>query len=350
MRRTVLVLNKLLHPPRLKPDATSGTVHQVGSDAEAMEHRTPLQEATLRLPWLMVTMLIELCAGFVVSRFGDVLKQVILLASFMPVISAISGNVGLQAAAIIVRALDTGQIRPRDWARSLLKELSATLLMALACGVTVHGMRSTFRDWCAEATNTPRELAEAALAHTLRDRVEAAYRRGGSDGEAAPADGGVGRVLRRAGAGGRGGAAAGARVTPGPARSIGTVSATFHGCRAPPRLHVRHGSHRVVMVIETLSVIEGQPVATGAQAGHGMGAATSGGTPGVVASRAPPRAACAGRPAGAGHARARARPASRGAPAVPPPPPTRAGPGRAPAPPCPSTGCARASATPRASV
>ena len=137
MRRTVLVLNKLLHPPRLKPDATSGTVHQVGSDAEAMEHRTPLQEATLRLPWLMVTMLIELCAGFVVSRFGDVLKQVILLASFMPVISAISGNVGLQAAAIIVRALDTGQIRPRDWARSLLKELSATLLMALACGVTL---------------------------------------------------------------------------------------------------------------------------------------------------------------------------------------------------------------------
>src|SRR4051794_33258500 len=36
----------------------------------------------------------------------------------------------------------------------------------------------TFRDWCAEATNYPRELAEAALAHTLRDKVEAAYQRG----------------------------------------------------------------------------------------------------------------------------------------------------------------------------
>ncbi len=44
--------------------------------------------------------------------------------------------------------------------------------------LTVHGFRSTFRDWCAEATNYPRELAEAALAHTLRDKVEAAYRRG----------------------------------------------------------------------------------------------------------------------------------------------------------------------------
>lgn len=43
---------------------------------------------------------------------------------------------------------------------------------------TVHGFRSTFRDWCAEQTNFPRELAEAALAHTLRDKVEAAYQRG----------------------------------------------------------------------------------------------------------------------------------------------------------------------------
>jgi integrase len=41
--------------------------------------------------------------------------------------------------------------------------------------LTVHGFRSTFRDWYAEATNYPRELAEAALAHALRDKVEAAY-------------------------------------------------------------------------------------------------------------------------------------------------------------------------------
>ncbi len=44
--------------------------------------------------------------------------------------------------------------------------------------LTVHGFRSTFRDWCAEATGFPRELAEAALAHMIRDRTEAAYQRG----------------------------------------------------------------------------------------------------------------------------------------------------------------------------
>ena len=42
---------------------------------------------------------------------------------------------------------------------------------------TVHGFRSSFRDWVAEKTNYPGEVAEAALAHTIANKVEAAYRR-----------------------------------------------------------------------------------------------------------------------------------------------------------------------------
>jgi integrase len=44
--------------------------------------------------------------------------------------------------------------------------------------LTVHGFRSAFRDWCEEATHTPHAVAEAALAHAVADKVEAAYRRG----------------------------------------------------------------------------------------------------------------------------------------------------------------------------
>jgi integrase len=43
--------------------------------------------------------------------------------------------------------------------------------------ITVHGFRSTFRDWAAEQTNYPREVSEAALAHILENKTEAAYRR-----------------------------------------------------------------------------------------------------------------------------------------------------------------------------
>ena len=43
---------------------------------------------------------------------------------------------------------------------------------------TVHGFRSSFRDWAGNETNFPRELAEQALAHVIGDKAEQAYRRG----------------------------------------------------------------------------------------------------------------------------------------------------------------------------
>jgi integrase len=63
------------------------------------------------------------------------------------------------------------------------KPLSNMAMLALLkrmerSDLTAHGFRSTFRDWTAERTSYPREVAEAALAHTVGDKVEAAYRRG----------------------------------------------------------------------------------------------------------------------------------------------------------------------------
>lgn len=55
----------------------------------------------------------------------------------------------------------------------LLKEMGYAGDMA-----TVHGFRSTFKDWCSEQTAYPNELSEMAMAHTVSDKVEAAYRRG----------------------------------------------------------------------------------------------------------------------------------------------------------------------------
>jgi len=63
------------------------------------------------------------------------------------------------------------------------KALSTNALLALLKrmkrdDLTGHGFRSTFRDWAAESTNYPRDVAEIALAHTIGDKVEAAYSRG----------------------------------------------------------------------------------------------------------------------------------------------------------------------------
>lgn len=56
--------------------------------------------------------------------------------------------------------------------------LMATLRRMGRGDITAHGFRSTFRDWAGEATSHPREVVEAALAHGLKDKAEAAYARG----------------------------------------------------------------------------------------------------------------------------------------------------------------------------
>lgn len=64
--------------------------------------------------------------------------------------------------------------RPRQ-----LSDMAMTAVMRrMGLAAVPHGFRSTFRDWAAERTNYPRDVAEMALAHTIGDKVEAAYRRG----------------------------------------------------------------------------------------------------------------------------------------------------------------------------
>ncbi len=62
---------------------------------------------------------------------------------------------------------------------SQLSDMTLSAVMRrMKVDATPHGFRSTFLDWCSESTNYPNEVAEMALAHTISDSVERAYRRG----------------------------------------------------------------------------------------------------------------------------------------------------------------------------
>ncbi len=96
-------------------------------------------------------------------------------------------RVPLSARALeILNTVAPIRTAPDDFIFPGAKEESGLSQMALAmmlrqCGendVTVHGFRSSFRDWAAEETDAPREVAEAALAHAVGDATERAYRRG----------------------------------------------------------------------------------------------------------------------------------------------------------------------------
>ncbi len=152
-RRVWLHLRRARHaaPPRPRPHPVlqagwgahrwgEGDNAELGARAAFLAQAHPCTLARLRLPWLLGTLFIELGSAAIIAHYGAVLQQVILLASFMPVISAIGGNVGLQSAAIVVRGLDVGTVRLATWWRAVGKELHTASYIALVCGVVLGGI------------------------------------------------------------------------------------------------------------------------------------------------------------------------------------------------------------------
>ena len=118
-------------------EASEDIFRIAGSDAAELERRSPRQIALMRLPWVLATLGIELCAGVVIHYFDQTLARVILLASFMPVIQAISGNTGLQSVTMVVRGLATGQVQLARWWEPLRRQIQTSSILGGVCGLVV---------------------------------------------------------------------------------------------------------------------------------------------------------------------------------------------------------------------
>lgn len=121
----------------IEEEYSENVARMAGTDAEELEKKSPFQIAKLRLPWLLITLFIELIAVFVIKSNDVILGKIILLAAFMPIISAISGNTGLQSAAIVVRAIDTGNVNINRWWEPLIRQFKTNLLIGSAVGLVI---------------------------------------------------------------------------------------------------------------------------------------------------------------------------------------------------------------------
>lgn len=121
----------------MEEEFTEDVAKIVGSDAEELASKSPFQVAWLRLPWVLITLGIQFLAGVVINYYDETLAKVLLLTSFMPIISAISGNTGLQASAMTVRALATGGISLNRWAEPVKRSLQISVIIGSICGLII---------------------------------------------------------------------------------------------------------------------------------------------------------------------------------------------------------------------
>lgn len=103
-------------------------------DQEITEE-SAMKMSRARLPWLVAALFGGLLAAVVINRFEVSLQQMIALSFFFPVIMAMGGNTGTQAATLVVRGLATGDIAFVNIGKRLWMELRVALMNGLICGL-----------------------------------------------------------------------------------------------------------------------------------------------------------------------------------------------------------------------
>ena len=88
-----------------------------------------------RLPWLITNLFGGLLTGYLMWLFRVALHEVLALVTFIPVITAMGGNIGIQSSSIMIRGFAIGRVDFGNLRKFLFKEIRIGLLMGIACGV-----------------------------------------------------------------------------------------------------------------------------------------------------------------------------------------------------------------------
>lgn len=107
----------------------AGVMHQ------EIAEESPMRISRARLPWLIVGLFGGILAAIVINQFEASLEKVIALSFFFPVIMAMGGNTGTQAATVAVRGLATGDISVMHLGRRMLVEMKVALFNGVICSV-----------------------------------------------------------------------------------------------------------------------------------------------------------------------------------------------------------------------
>lgn len=119
----------------MREEATEAFLQMAGAgkDREILLKSTS-ESAILRAPWLFASWLGGVLALFIISFFEHELSQVLALASFIPIVMGMGGNIATQSSTIVVRGIATGRINMEDFRNIIFKEMKVGLILGLLYG------------------------------------------------------------------------------------------------------------------------------------------------------------------------------------------------------------------------
>ena len=122
----------------VREEATEDILKLAGTgvpEDESELYGSSLKSVRFRLPWLMTTLFGMTLCSWIIWTFRFTLQEVVALITFIPVIAAMGGTVGVQSSTIMVRGLATGKVEMSSLWKIFIKEVKIGLMMALVCGL-----------------------------------------------------------------------------------------------------------------------------------------------------------------------------------------------------------------------
>ncbi|MFQ5823370.1 MAG: magnesium transporter [bacterium] len=114
------------------------------TDEEEIRETSAFKISMVRLPWLLIAFVGEMFSAMVLHEFEASLNQIFIAALFIPLMMAMGGNSGMQAATIVVRGLALGELNPADTSQRLKKEFRVSFLNGTVCGILLFGVVTLF--------------------------------------------------------------------------------------------------------------------------------------------------------------------------------------------------------------
>ncbi len=106
-------------------------------------HAPPMETAWRRSHWLFVTLINNIIAATVISRFEATIEQMVALAVLMPMVAAMGGNAGTQVVTVVIRGLATKELSPGNIARVAVKEIGVGVLNGVGFAL-IAGLLAAF--------------------------------------------------------------------------------------------------------------------------------------------------------------------------------------------------------------
>ena len=120
----------------IREEATEDMLKMAGAgDDEDILLKPMVENAKIRFPWLMPSWIGGLIAMFIISLFEGFMTQHLILASFIPVIIGMGGNIGTQTSTIIVRGIATGHVNINQFYKVIFKEIRVGMTLGLIYGI-----------------------------------------------------------------------------------------------------------------------------------------------------------------------------------------------------------------------